>query len=173
MQFFSGFSLQNESYLFNEYLSRSDYSVVGFSYGAIKAFNHVKQQLASGKRIDTLQLISPVFFQRNASKFKKLQMLTYTKNELAYMSQFMNSCFDPYEKKIVEHNETTIEELEELLYYEWDLEELQELVDKGVKLEVYLGKKDKIIDVTGAKELFLQVATVTCIKDANHFLQIN
>jgi hypothetical protein len=173
MQFFSGFSLQNESYLLDEYLNKSEYSVVGFSYGAIKGFDYVKDQLASGKRIDTLQLISPAFFQRKAQKFKKLQLLAYTKNELAYMSQFMNLCFDPYEKKIVEHKQTTKEELEKLLHYEWDLDALQELVDKGVKLEVYLGEKDNIIDVTGAKELFLQVATVTYIKDANHFLQTN
>ena len=171
MQFFSGFSLQNESYLFDEYLNKSDYSVVGFSYGSIKAFDYVKEQLASGKRIDSLQLISPAFFQRNAVKFKKLQLIAYNKNELAYMSQFMNSCFDPYEKKIVEHKQTSKEELEELLHYEWDLDTLQELVDKGVKIEVYLGEKDKIIDITGAKELFLKVATVTYIKDANHFLQ--
>ncbi|WP_373002483.1 pimelyl-ACP methyl ester esterase BioV [Sulfurimonas sp.] len=173
MQFFSGFSLQNESYLFDEYLNRSEYSVVGFSYGAIKAFNYAKEQLESGKRIDTLQLISPAFFQRHAVKFKKLQLLAYTKNELTYMNQFMNSCFDPYEKKIVEHKKTTKEELAELLNYEWNLQELQELVDKGIKLEVYLGEKDKIIDVAGAKEFFLQVATVTYIKEANHFLQIN
>lgn len=171
MQFFSGFSLQNESYLFDEYLNKSDYSIVGFSYGAIKAFDYVTEQLLSGKRIDTLQLMSPVFFQRKATKFKKLQLLSYTKNELAYMSQFMNSCFDPYEKKIVEHKQTIKEELEELLNYEWKLDALQELVDKGVKLEVYLGEKDKIIDVIGAKELFIQVATVTYIKEANHFLQ--
>jgi hypothetical protein len=173
MQFFSGFSLKNESYLFQEYLNKSDYSVAGFSYGAIKAFNYVNEQLASGKRVDTLQLISPAFFQRKAQKFKKLQLLAYTKNELAYMNQFMNSCFEPYEKKIVEHIQTTKEELEELLNYEWDFEALQKLVDKGVKLEVYLAQEDKVIDVRGAKEFFLQVSTLTYIKDANHFLQTN
>lgn len=171
MHFFSGFSLKNESYLLDEYLNKSDYSVAGFSYGAIKAFNYAKEQLASGKRIDTLQLVSPVFFQRYAAKFKKLQLLAYTKNELAYMSQFMNSCFEPYEKKIIEHKQTTKQELEELLNYEWSLDELVELVDEGIKIEVYLGEKDKIIDVEGAKEFFLEVATVTYIKDANHFLQ--
>lgn len=173
MHFFSGFSLKNESYLLDEYLNKSDYSVVGFSYGAIKAFSYVKNQLASGKRIDTLQLMSPVFFQRYAVKFKKLQLLAYTKNELAYMSQFMNSCFEPYEKKIVAHKQTTKQELEELLNYEWNLEELVELVDRGIKIEVYLGEKDKIIDVVGAREFFLEVATVTYIKNANHFLQIS
>ncbi len=173
MHFFSGFSLQNESYLFDEYLNKSDYCVIGFSYGAIKAFKYVKERLASGKRIDTLQLISPAFFQNKAHKFKKLQLIAYSKNELAYMSEFMNSCFEPYEKKIVEHKKTTKEELEELLNYEWDLDELQKLVDNGVKLEVYLAEKDMIIDSEDAKEFFLQIATVTYIRNANHFLQIN
>ena len=89
------------------------------------------------------------------------------------MNQFIDSCFSPYEKKIVEYKNSTKEELEELLNYEWNLEELQRLVDKGIKLEVYLGEKDRIIDVQGAREFFLQVATVTYIKDANHFLQTN
>jgi hypothetical protein len=173
MHFFSGFSLVREDYLFDEYLKKSDYTVSGFSYGAIKAFNHAKKQLASLKRVDTLQLISPAFFQTKDLKFKRMQILSYSKDERAYMSRFMNLCFDPYEKKIVEHKKTTKEELEELLNYEWDLQELQKLVNKGIKIEVYLGEKDKIIDIEAAREFFLQIATVTYIKEANHFLQIN
>ncbi len=171
MQFYSGFSLVREEYLFDEFLNKSQYCVSGFSYGAIKAFKHVKEQLASRKRVDTLQLISPSFFQTKNDKFKRLQMLAYSKDGSVYMNQFISACFHPYEKKIVEHKKTTVEELSELLNYEWDLEELQKLVEKGVKLEVYLGGKDAIIDAQNAREFFLQVATVTYIKDANHFLQ--
>jgi hypothetical protein len=65
-----------------------------------------------------------------------------------------------------------MEELDELLNYEWDIYELNRLAQKGVKIEVYLGSEDKIIDVESARELFLQVSTVTYIKNANHFLQI-
>ena len=173
MLFFSGFSLQNEEYLFDEFINDSAYCVAGFSYGAIKALNYVKEQLEAGKRVDTLQLISPAFFQTRAAKFKRLQMLAYSKNDTAYLKQFIDSCFNPYEKKIIEHKKTTAQELDELLNYEWDLEKLQKLVDKGVKLEVYLGEKDSIIDVEGAREFFLQVATVTYVKEANHFLQIS
>jgi len=171
MQFFNGFSLQNEEYLFEEYINRSDYSVVGFSYGAIKAFNYVKEMLDAGKRVDTLQLLSPAFFQTKGVKFKRLQMLSHSKDKTQYKKMFIDSCFDPYEKKIVEFKKSTAEELDELLNYEWDLEELQKLVDRGIKLEVYLGEEDKIIDAQGAREFFLQVATVTYVKEANHFLQ--
>jgi hypothetical protein len=173
MHFFSGFSLLREEYLFNEYLKKTDYTISGFSYGAIKAFIYAKEQFASSKRVDTLQLISPAFFQTKDTKFKRMQLFSYTKDERTYMNQFMNACFYPYEKKIVEHKKTTKEELEELLNYEWDLQELHKLVDKGIKIEVYLGGKDKIIDVQAAREFFLQVATVTYIKKANHFLQTN
>jgi len=172
MQFFSGYSLQNESYLFKDYINDTKYTVVGFSYGAIKALEYVNKTLAAKKRVDTLQLLSPAFFQTRDAKFKRLQLLSYTKSEIVYIKQFIKLCFDPYEKKIVEQKKSTKEELEELLNYEWDLDELESLVKKGVKIEVYLGEKDKIIDVEGARDFFTQVSSVTYIKKANHFLQI-
>jgi len=173
MQFFSGFSLQNEEYLFEEYINNSDYTVCGFSYGAIKALEYVKEQLELGNRVDKLQLFSPAFFQTKSEKFKRLQMLAYSKNRLEYMKQFIDSCFAPYEKKIVEFRKTTKEELDELLNYKWNLDEFRYLISKGLHVEVYLGGEDKIIDVDGAKEFFLEVSTVTYLKNANHFLQLN
>lgn len=172
MKFYSGFSLQNESYLFEEYLNTSAYCVSGFSYGAIKAFEYVQEQIALSKRVDTLQLFSPAFFQTKPEKFKRLQLMAYRKSEDAYLNQFMNSCFAPYDKKIVQHTSTLVDELEELLHYQWDVEELKAIADKGIRIEVYLGGEDKIIDVESARKFFLEVATVTYIKDANHFLQI-
>ncbi len=171
MKFYSGFSLKNEKYLFSELIKKSDYTVCGFSYGAIKALRAAKVVLDEGKRIDRLQLLSPAFFQTKDEKFKRLQLMSYKKNKEIYLKQFISSCFTPFEKKIVEHTDTTIDELRELLEYEWDLEDFKELIERGVKIEVYLGGQDKIIDVNAAKELFLEVATVTYIKDANHFLQ--
>lgn len=173
MQFYSGFSLKNEDYCFSDYINRSEYSVCGFSYGAIKAFEHVKEQLEAKKRIDSLQLISPAFFQTKDEKFKKLQLLGYRKNRDTYLKEFMSLCFLPYEKKVVERNENSAEELEELLYYVWNKDELKYIANKGVKIEVYLGADDRIIDVDGARDFFLEVATVTYIKDANHFLLTN
>lgn len=70
MKFFSGFCLANEQELFAPYLIRSDFTVAGFSYGAIKA---LKYAITCNERIDTLQLFSPAFFQDKDAKFKKLQ----------------------------------------------------------------------------------------------------
>lgn len=89
------------------------------------------------------------------------------------MKQFVASCFAPYNQKILEHKETAAQNLQELLEYEWDVETFQELEKSGLIIEVYLGGRDAIIDVAGAREFFLHVATVTYIKEANHFLQTN
>jgi len=172
MKFFSGFSLKNEEYLFDGYIDRSNYTICGFSYGAIKALHSTLEMLENAQRVDTLQLLSPAFFQSKPEKFKRLQLMSYKKNNIIYMKQFIAGCFAPYKKKIVENVETDISELKELLEYEWSLELLKKVEAKGVKIEVYLGGKDAIIDADFAKEFFLEVATVTYIKDANHFLQM-
>ena len=172
MRFFSGFSLQNEAGFFAPYIKESNYTVCGFSYGAIKAFEATKKALEEGKRVDTLQLFSPAFFQSKDEKFKRLQLMAYRKNEDVYLSQFINACFLPYERKEVHRSVTILDELEELLSYEWSKEELAALVNKGVVIEVYLGAEDQIVDADAAKAFFLDVATVTYIKEANHFLQL-
>lgn len=173
MKFHSGFSLSNEEVFFETFIKKSEYTVCGFSYGAIKAFEYVKKQLKNSQRVDTLQLFSPAFFQTKSEKFKRLQTLAYSKNQMKYLEQFINGCFSPYEPKSIEHSQTCLEDLEELLYYKWLIDDLKYLQDKGVVIEVYLGGQDTIIDVKSAEALFLEVATVTYIKNANHFLQIN
>lgn len=172
MKFYSGFSLKNEIHFFDDYLDTSLYCVSGFSYGALKAFEYAKVQVSQGKRIDRLQLFSPAFFQTKQEKFKRLQELSYQKSKKKYLKQFLIGCFAPSSPKKVEHEETTLEQLHELLDYEWILSDLIRLKSRGVVIEVYLGGEDKIIDVLGAQELFLEVASVTYIKNANHFLQI-
>ncbi len=171
--FYSGFSLKNEAYLFKDFLKESEYSIGGFSYGAIKALHHVEDALLNCRRVDSLQLFSPAFFQNKDEKFHRLQLMAYKKSSKKYMKQFILACFSPYAPKIVEHIETNESELKELLEFEWFAERLKYISSKGVVIEVYLGEKDKIIDVEAAREFFLKVTTVTYIKNANHFLQLN
>lgn len=47
---------------------------------------------------------------------------------------------------------------------------LQKLLDKGIKIEVYLGGVDKIIDSSKAREFFKNFATVYYIKEKGHLL---
>jgi hypothetical protein len=173
MKFYSGFSLKDELNLFHSYIKDTQYTISGFSYGAIKAFEETKRVLNSGDRVDTLELFSPAFFQTKDEKFIKLQKRVYLKNKEQYLDKFLDSCFFPHAKMELQRCETTISELEELLDYTWDIDDLNSIIRAGVSIEVYLGEKDQIIDVDGAYKFFKEFSTVTYIKDANHFLQTN
>jgi hypothetical protein len=170
MQFYSGFSLQNEAGFFEPFLDKSDFCVCGFSYGAIKATEAVEKALEAGRRVDRLQLFSPAFFQTKEMKFKRLQLMAYRKNEEQYLRQFVNACFLPYERKEIQRSVTVMQELEELLFYEWSSKRLYDIKEQGVVIEVYLGGKDQIIDSAAARDFFKTFATVSFIKNANHFL---
>ena len=173
MKFFSGFSLKNEQDYFSAYLNSDAYTIAGFSYGSIKALEELKRVLEGGQRVDKLQLFSPAFFQTKEEKFKRLQLMSYKKNASLYLQQFMKGCFAPYSVQSVEHVETSSAELEELLYYVWSEDDFALLERSGVKVEIYLGGEDKIIDVEGARAFFKNVGTLTYIKKANHFLQVS
>ncbi|MDY3201728.1 MAG: pimelyl-ACP methyl ester esterase BioV, partial [Arcobacter sp.] len=135
--FFSGFCFSNESELFDEYIIRNDFTISGFSYGAIKAF---EEALNTQDRVDKLQLFSPAFFQNFDEKFKRTQLMYFKKDENTYVQTFLNNVIYPSNKDILKYFKLgTAQELEELLTYVWNEEKLQKLVDKGVKIEVYLG----------------------------------
>jgi len=120
-----------------------------------------------------LQLLSPAFFQTKEEKFRRLQLLSYKKNAALYMKQFLRGCFAPFGMQSVENIETKSEELEELLYYVWNEKDFTLFEESGVKVEIYLGGEDKIIDIQKAREFFKNVGTLTYIKKANHFLQVS
>jgi surfactin synthase thioesterase subunit len=169
MRFYSGFSLDNDAVLFEAYLSKSEYVVAGFSYGAIKAVEHA---LESSTRIDTVQLFSPAFFQNKPDKFKRLQMMGFKKDSQAYLDNFFRSCFLPAKvDERVDLMPGSAEELEELLYYDWSEQDLKALCDRGVNIEVYVGSEDKIIDAEAAKTFFLPYATTYMINNTGHTLQ--
>lgn len=166
--YYSGFCLEKEQELFSEYLIKNDFTVSGFSYGAIKAFEAVLQ---SSSRVDKLQLFSPAFFQTQDKKFKRMQLMFFKKDAQAYCDNFLKNIAYPEKKDTSKYFRLgTYEELEELLMYQWSEEKLQKLLDKGVQIEVYLGEKDKIIDSQKANEFFKDYATVYYIKEKGHIL---
>jgi hypothetical protein len=167
-KYFSGFSLENEEELFEEYIDHNDFTVSGFSYGAIKAFEYT---LNCDKRIDTLQLFSPAFFQTQDTKFKRMQLMFFKKDAKAYCDNFLKNIAHPSTLDTVKYfTQGTMEELDELINYTWDEEQLKELVKKEIKIEVYLGQNDKIIDSNTALEFFRNYATVYYIKEKGHIL---
>ena len=166
--YFSGFCFFEESELFEEYLIKNDFTLCGFSFGAIKAF---EEALSTNQRVDKIQLFSPAFFQNYDDKFKKKQLMYFKKDANLYSQSFLENVIFPKQIDISKYFKLgTIEELEELLYYEWKEEKLQKILDKGIKIEVYLGGVDKIIDASKAKDFFKDFATVYYIKEKGHLL---
>ena len=95
----------------------------------------------------------------------------FKKDTNAYCQSFLENVIFPTNLDISKYFKFgTIEQLEELLYYEWSEEKLQKLLNKGTKIEVYLGGVDKIIDSSKAKEFFKNFATVYYIKEKGHLL---
>lgn len=168
MKYFNGFCLNGEEKMLKNYLVDSDYTVAGFSYGAIKAFEYA---LTCKERIDTLQLFSPAFFNGKEESFKKLQTLSFAKDSDEYCVQFLKNCVLPSTLDLNDFfKKGTKEELEELLSYEWDIQKLERIADKDILIEVYLGENDVIIDALTCKDFFLPFATVYYFKEVGHCL---
>lgn len=165
--YFSGFCLENESELFKEYLQDSDFTVSGFSYGAVKV---LKYALDTDKRIDKLQLFSPAFFNDKDKKYIRLQLMFFKKDPEKYCENFLSNCGFAKEQKDKYFKPGTYGQLQELLEYKWEEETMKMLLDKGIKLEVYLGSEDKIIDSSKALEFFKKFGEVYFIKNKGHIL---
>ena len=170
MHYFSGFSLQNEAELFAFWLPKSQYSVVGFSYGAIKAVEYL---LKTDRRVDRLLLLSPAYFNNKSEAFKKMQLLYYKKDPQKYRENFLQNLASGSDISLEKYimPSPPAKDLEELLYYQWNGEKLKRLEQRGISIEVVLGEKDKIIDAEAAKEFFEKYAVTYFIKDANHLLR--
>lgn len=168
MVFFSGFCFDNEYRLFEKLINFGDYNVCGFSYGGIKA---VEYALSSDKRIDTLQLFSPAFFNDKDDKFIRLQLMYFKTEKAKYIKTFFKNIGASQDDYVQYFKEGTINELKELLTYSWDIEKIKNLRQKGINLEIFLGQNDKIVDINKIKDFFEQYATVYILKDVGHLLK--
>jgi pimeloyl-ACP methyl ester carboxylesterase len=169
MRYFNGFSLNGEEELFKDILISSDYTLAGFSYGAILAF---EEALNSKERVDRLILISPAFFQNRDRRFKSLQLKAWERNKEDYILEFLNRCSFPTSIKLDKYLKIgTKEELETLLNYTWQIEKLKQLKQKGVTVELFLGAKDKIIRSDEVLEFFGDFAVSYLFKEAGHILR--
>jgi len=170
--YFSGFCLSNEKILFKEYIEDNDFTVSGFSYGAIKAFEYTLKSIKLGNRVDKLQLFSPAYFMNETEKFKRLQLIFFKKNEIEYKNNFIKNIIYPSDinmnKYIVNGK---YEELDKLLNYQWDIEEFELLLKRNIKIEVFIGSEDKIINSEKAKEFFKNFSDVYYIKNGGHILR--
>jgi hypothetical protein len=169
MRYFNGFSLQNEEKLFSEFLLQSELCIAGFSYGAQKAFDHVYE---STERIDRLILLSPAFFQTQKPSFIRTQLRYFEAGQEPYVKQFLANVAYPSNLDLSNYLKVGgKEELEALLTYVWDEKKIQEILDRGTTIEVFLGEDDRIIDAQAAFDFFAPLTTTYFIKSVGHLLR--
>ena len=169
MKYFSGFSLQREKELFSTYLIESETAVAGFSYGAQQAFEYV---YASKERIDRLILLSPAFFQTQKASFVRTQLRYFEAGKEAYVKQFLSNVSSPSNINLSSYLKVgTKEELEALLTYIWDKDKIQEILNRGTTIEVFLGSIDKIIDSNEVFTFFKTSCTTYLSKNCGHILK--
>jgi pimeloyl-ACP methyl ester carboxylesterase len=169
MKYFNGFSLQEEEKLFAPYLLNSDYCVAGFSYGAQQAFEYVYH---AAERIDRLILLSPAFFQTEKPSFIRTQLRYFEAGQEAYVKQFLANAAYPSSLDLSDYLKVgTKEELEALLSYTWDKKKIEEVLDRGTTIEVFLGSEDKILDAQKAFDFFRSLTTTYLMKRVGHVLQ--
>jgi hypothetical protein len=169
--YFSGFCLNYEESLFDDYLEKNDFVVSGFSYGAILAFEYVLDSIKKQKRVDKLQLFSPAYFVNETQKFKRMQLMFFQKDKLKYIDNFIKNTIYPVNLNINKYTtQGTYKELDTLLNYKWDKKDLQKLLEANIKLEVFIGAKDKIVNANISKDFFRNFGEVYFIKDKGHIL---
>ncbi|WQT67074.1 pimelyl-ACP methyl ester esterase BioV [Helicobacter pylori] len=170
MRFFSGFGFVNESVLFEEWLLKGAYDVSGFSMGAIKAIEYAYNEVLQQRRIHSLLLFSPCMLAHKSLAFKRLQLFSFQKDPKNYMDNFYKEVgLDAQLERF--KREGSLEELEFLLDYKYSDPIIRFLLEKGVKIEVFIGLKDKITDVQALLEFFMPLVQVWQFKDYNHLLQ--
>ncbi len=168
VKYFNGFSLKGEENIFASYLDINDFTLIGFSYGAQRAF---EEAYSSTSRIEKLILLSPAFFQPEKRSFTRTQLRYFTHNNKEYMQQFLSNISYPSTVNLEPYMAIGLEkELEALLTYQWDKQKIQELLERGVTIEVYLGGRDKIMLVSDAYSFFSNLTTTYLIKDKGHCL---
>lgn len=172
MIFFSGFSLQNESELFLEYLDNdlnNPYVVAGFSYGAIRALEYTLQ---ADHRIDKLILLSPAWFCNKSRAFIKTQLIYYKKDPEAYIANFLKNVAYPTHIDLQPYRgDSDVSELETLLTYPWPEEKLHAIAKRKIEIETYLGGEDRILDAYEAYDFFKKVSTCYLFKPFGHLLR--
>ena len=171
MQFYSGFALQEDAKLFKNVLKDTQYSVAGFSYGAIHAVEYAYQRIQNNIRIDRVQLFSPAFFNTQSERFKVMQLRAYEKNAQAYLRKFISNCYHPSTNlELLSWGPHTKDQLHELLFYTWQSKKLEVLTQHNVAVDVYLGAQDAIIDAQACEAFFAPFAVVHVHKNRGHFL---
>ncbi|RAX58340.1 hypothetical protein CCZ01_02680 [Helicobacter monodelphidis] len=158
MIYFSDFFLENEFSIFEplEVLCPHFYDVIGFGCGTQKALEYA---LHSTKRIDRLCLLSPLFFQNQSSKQKQRECEQFTQNPTKYIHRFLERChfsdrMQPFLKKTL----LSPQEWSAIVTYQFQQQHFKILRQRGIQIEVFLGKNNEIIPSNQILEFFLPLS---------------
>jgi pimeloyl-ACP methyl ester carboxylesterase len=168
LKFFSGFCVEGESELFSDFIQPKVEAIVGFSYGAIGAFEYAMQRKEFFKK---LILLSPAYYAHTSEEFKTQQLSAFKVDPDLYKIKLLKKSGLNEADGQKYGKEGTKDELEKLLYYTWPTEGFEKLKKNGVEIEVFIGANDRVVDPNVSMEFFKQHATVYFIKDKNHFLR--
>ena len=117
----------------------------------------------------------PMYIKTNGLGATLAFMLS-KKDKEAYKKNFLKNVFYPkpipeFWIKEFENLDDDIQELEKLLNFKWNVEDLQKIINRNIQIEVFLGEQDKIINPLEAKNFFRKFADVFYIKQVGHILQ--
>ncbi|WP_305878162.1 hypothetical protein, partial [Helicobacter pylori] len=113
---------------------------------------------------------SPCMLAHKSLAFKRLQLSSFQKDPQSYIDNFykevgLSAQLERFKKM------GSLEELEFLLNYKYSDSIIRFLLEKGVKVEVFIGLKDRITDIQALLEFFMPLVQVWQFKDCNHLLQ--
>ncbi len=177
MIFFSGFGFKNEMDIFCDILElyaksldstiNPPYIIAGFSYGSQKAIDY---SLSATHRINSIILLSPAFFNDKDLPFKEKQIRQFNNNKNIYMQYFLKNAgfIEEYRRFLTMRD---VKDLHNLLYYRFNSLDLLKLSKRGVKIDVYIGENDNIINVESAIDFFKDSCVVHLKRHSNHFLK--
>ncbi len=165
--FYSGFCLSGEEGLFEPYLPAFGDFVAGFSYGAIKAVKYALKD----ESVKNLILLSPAYYSHKSDDFKSAQIAAFEADPGLYKLKLLKKSGLTEEEAQRYGKEGSVEELEELLYFEWDYAGLDALRQRGVRIEVFIGSLDRVVEIVPSQNFFSKYAKVHLLEGKNHILR--
>jgi len=165
--FYSGFCLNGEEGLFDEFLPSFGEYVAGFSYGSIAALRFAAQN----KEVTKLILLSPAYYTHKSADFKEAQIAAFEADPALYRLKLLKKSGLREEEGKRYGALGTSAQLRELLYFDWSASEIVSLFERGVKIEVFIGGNDRVVEPEASAEFFRRYATVYYLKNKNHILR--
>jgi len=165
--FYSGFCLHGEERLFDLYLPAFGDFVAGFSYGAIGAIKYA----LDNESVKNIILLSPAYYAHKEQEFKETQLAAFEADPNLYKLKLLKKSGLKEEESELYGKDGTIEELRELLFFDWNSANLASLIDRGIKVEVFIGSGDRVVEPHASSEFFGQFAKVYTLENKNHILR--